>query len=337
MDVGIVLTARNYPPRPRPIADIYAEVIEEAVLAEELGFSHVWLTEHHLSPDQWCPSPLVLLSAIAARTKSIRLGTYVMLLALQQNPLKLAEDIATLDNISGGRFDFGFSPGNFQKELDGFGVPRAEIFGRARETLEIIERAFNEQEFSYEGKYFKYDRVSDPPKPTQRPFPMYSGSYGPKNVVQAAQRGYHCLSGLVFDVTERHEAAWVEAGRDRNDLRVISGPHFIHMSDSVDQAWREAAPHLHAFFNVYPKEKMPWFPDRPEDVTRDFVGYGTPYAFGTPADALEVYRRYNGRRCDELALIFNMPGLSTASVRRSMERFAKEAMPEIKTWPTGSA
>ena len=93
---------RNLPDSLQPMHEIYRDFLEEAVLAEELGFNAVWASEHHFSPDAWSPSPVPFLAAVAARTRRIRIGTYVLLLPLH-NPVRIAEDFAVLDNISRGR------------------------------------------------------------------------------------------------------------------------------------------------------------------------------------------------------------------------------------------
>jgi alkanesulfonate monooxygenase SsuD/methylene tetrahydromethanopterin reductase-like flavin-dependent oxidoreductase (luciferase family) len=93
---------RKLPGSPQPMHEIYRDFLEEAVLAEKLGFDAAWASEHHFSPDAWSPSPVPFLAAVAARTQRIRIGTYVLLLPLH-NPVRIAEDFAVVDNISGGR------------------------------------------------------------------------------------------------------------------------------------------------------------------------------------------------------------------------------------------
>src|ERR1700680_336853 len=104
----IVFTSgiRALPGKPQSLADLYRDHLEEAVLAEELGFDCVWVSEHHFSPDAWKPSPFTFVAAGAARTERVRIGTYVLLLPLH-NPVRVAEDVAVLDNISRGRVDLG--------------------------------------------------------------------------------------------------------------------------------------------------------------------------------------------------------------------------------------
>jgi hypothetical protein len=99
MQLVVTMGIRNLPSRPRPLQALYREYLEESVLAEELGFDAVWASEHHFSEDAWNPSPITFLAAVAARTERVRVGTYVLLLPFH-NPVRVAEDIAVLDNIS---------------------------------------------------------------------------------------------------------------------------------------------------------------------------------------------------------------------------------------------
>lgn len=132
---------RKLPGSPQPMHEIYRDFLEEAVLAEELGFNAVWASEHHFSPDAWSPSPVPFLAAVAARTQRIRIGTYVLLLPLH-NPVRIAEDFAVLDNISGGRIDLPVGVGSATEEFHTFGVPFGERLGRMFEGLTVIERCF---------------------------------------------------------------------------------------------------------------------------------------------------------------------------------------------------
>ncbi len=113
MDIGLGLAVRNHPDRPEALPAVYRDYLDDAVYAEELGFDSVWVGEHRMTPDQWTPSPLVTLGAIAARTSTIRLGTGVLCLPFH-NPLRVAEGFAVLDNISNGRAPADFDAINMQ-------------------------------------------------------------------------------------------------------------------------------------------------------------------------------------------------------------------------------
>ena len=135
-------------------AEIFARTSDRVEYAEELGFHSVWFAEHHFSRYSLGSSSLVLASYIAARTKKIRLGTAVLVPTLH-NPIRLAEDAATLDALSGGRLDLGFGRGTFGYEYGGFNVDESESQGRFQESVRIVQGLFTTPEFSYDGEFFK--------------------------------------------------------------------------------------------------------------------------------------------------------------------------------------
>ncbi|MGZ6213252.1 MAG: LLM class flavin-dependent oxidoreductase, partial [Candidatus Binataceae bacterium] len=152
MDFGILLPFRNPPQWHRPITEVYDEHLQEAVLAEELGYDHVWTTEHHFYDDAWSPSLLPILSAIAQRTSRIRLGTFIIILPFH-HPVRVAEDAATVDILSKGRLDLGVGQGYVVSEFDSFRIPRSQRGGRVEEGVELIRRCFTEENFCFDGKY----------------------------------------------------------------------------------------------------------------------------------------------------------------------------------------
>ena len=138
--------------------------------AEELGVESVWLAEYHFTPGRVLSSPVTISAAIAGRTRRIRLGTAVLLLPLA-NPVRVAEDIATLDQISDGRVEFGIGRGTFPNVHEGFGVPFSESRARFEESIEIILKAWTTESFSFSGEHFTINELSVNPKPFQIPHP----------------------------------------------------------------------------------------------------------------------------------------------------------------------
>jgi alkanesulfonate monooxygenase SsuD/methylene tetrahydromethanopterin reductase-like flavin-dependent oxidoreductase (luciferase family) len=148
-------------------ADSFAQVDE----AERLGLDAMWLAELHFNPERSVlASPLILAAAIAARTKTMKIGTAVQVLPLC-HPLRLAEEIATIDHLAQGRLIFGVGRSGFAHTYKTYGVDYGESRERFSETLAIVKRAFTEERFSHKGKYFTYDNVRLSPKPVSRPWP----------------------------------------------------------------------------------------------------------------------------------------------------------------------
>ena len=149
----------------------YRDTIEQAVHAEALGFESVWPVEQHFIPDlSILPAPLLLLSAIAERTTKLRLGIAIVLLPLS-HPIRVAEEIATLDVLSNGRVEFGIGRGAVPSHFKGFGVPQGENRARFLEGLELILAAWSNERVSYDGRFFKVQNLTVVPKPVQRPHP----------------------------------------------------------------------------------------------------------------------------------------------------------------------
>jgi len=136
-----------------------------------------------------------LAAAIAARTKKIRIGTFVLLMPLH-NPLHVAEDAATIDVLSNGRFDLGLGQGYVAREFTAFNVPREERSRRLREGVEIVRRAFTEENFSFEGRCYTVRDVTLYPRPVQQPHPpIWIGARSRPATERAARNGYH-LAGF---------------------------------------------------------------------------------------------------------------------------------------------
>src|ERR1700730_16806173 len=128
----------------------------------------MWLAELHVAPDRSvCAAPLTIASAIAARTKNMKIGTGVQVLPLC-HPLRIAEEAATVDQISLGRLIFGVGRSGFPRTYEAYGVPYGESRERFAETLEILKRAWTEPSFSYHGKYYSFENVRLAPQPYRR-------------------------------------------------------------------------------------------------------------------------------------------------------------------------
>jgi len=176
----MIMMYRNPPQWSRPVQELYRDLLDLCVLAEELGIDHLWTSEHHFHEDGWSPSQFPILAAIAARTRRIRIGTFVLLLPFH-NPIRVAEDAATVDIISGGRLDLAVGPGSDPNDYAIFGVPMKQRRPRMHEGLEIIRKCLNQDEFSFKGKYWNFENVRMTPKPVQSPLPLWVAAMFPKS------------------------------------------------------------------------------------------------------------------------------------------------------------
>jgi len=152
-------------------ARAFDESLEEVTLAERLGFDAVWLGELHFQPGRSVlASPLVIGASIAARTTRLKIGIAVQVLPLS-HPIRLAEDVATLDHLCKGRLDFGVGRSGLPLHYQNFNIPYSESRQRFLETLEILVKAWTQDRFTHEGTYFQFRDVCVMPKPFQKPHP----------------------------------------------------------------------------------------------------------------------------------------------------------------------
>jgi len=342
MDFGIYLTFRNPRSWRRPIADIYRDQIADAVLAEQLGYGHVWTSEHHFRDDAWSPSLFPILGAIAGQTRRIRLGTYIFILPFH-NPVQVAEAAATLDIISGGRLDFGVGPGNFLSEYQTFGIPRPERRPRMHEGLEIIRRAFIEDRFTFKGAYHAFPNVALSPKPLQQPHPpIWVAAIGPQAIREAAGRGYHLAGGGPPQSQRLYDEALRGAGRDPAQYKIAQF-RVMYLAETREQAWDDAEQQVHYVMTSYDDE----FKRAQDLLSQEFTTppvaeagalrklpeltfNGATIFVGTPDDAIEDLRRYSSQaRMTHIVLWTHLPGLDSRKARRSMELFARHVMPHF--------
>ena len=216
----------------------YAQVIEEAVFAEQLGFDTFWIGEHHFS-NYICPNPVPLLCAIASRTKRIRLGTGVAL-AAHHDPVHMAEDYAMLDVISGGRVDLVLGRGIYLQGYRGFNQPYDEARPRMEEAVEIIRGAWTQRPFQYDGRFRHVEPIDLQPRPVQQPHPpiWIGGGRGPDSVNYAADQGLHLAMPSVLQpaagfkgLAESYRARLVQNGRVPRDFQLSAGQH-TYIADS---------------------------------------------------------------------------------------------------------
>ncbi|MFI7026860.1 LLM class flavin-dependent oxidoreductase [Micromonospora sp. NPDC049900] len=177
---------------------VLRETLDEIQLADELGFDSIWLAEHHFSKYGILGSPVNFGMAVAERTRQITIGTAVLVLPLH-HPLRLAEDIAALDVLSGGRVSIGVGRGYQPAEFAGFGIPLEESKQRYQETLEVLRLALSQENFSYHGKIFQYDNVTTYPRPyTPGGPPILQGTVSPDSFRERGALGESIITSPNF-------------------------------------------------------------------------------------------------------------------------------------------
>jgi probable F420-dependent oxidoreductase len=186
MRFGFGLVTCQHPPHdPRSDTDLYRDAVERCVAAENAGFDSVWVSEHHFVDDGYMPSLLVTCAAIAQATSRVEIGTGVLLAPLI-DPLRLAEDAATVDLISAGRLILGLGAGWRPEEFDAFGVGLDERASRIRETVSVLRGAWSDGAFSFAGKHFSYSDLNVTPKP-ERKIPIWIGGFASSAIKRAGR------------------------------------------------------------------------------------------------------------------------------------------------------
>lgn len=206
--------------------EAFDEAFVMAETAERGGFDGVWLAERHFAPPggtgpipSVSSAPIVFATAIAARTSQLRVGTAVLVLPLG-HPVRMAEEVATLDNISQGRVDLGIGRSSFPRSYEGYDLPYAESRTRFEEFLQVMRLAFSEERFSYSGKYYSFRDVYLVPKPYQQPYPpLRAAATTRETFAHMGSLGLPIFAGLgaavvpdIAEALQEYRAAWQAAG-----------------------------------------------------------------------------------------------------------------------------
>jgi len=190
-----VLQFFSWPDRRVALPVVYERALERIEIMDRSGYDAVWLTEHHFNDYSVCPSIPVMGAYAAARTKRLHIATGVTLAAFY-HPLRLAEEIALLDILSGGRVYWGAGRGFDPKEFRTFGMTPEESYPRFREAVDIVLAAWRNRRLKYSGKYFTFDEIEVLPKPLQQPHPpMWVAAHNPSAIEWAAAQGYSMMLG----------------------------------------------------------------------------------------------------------------------------------------------
>ncbi len=234
--------------------DAFATSFEQIDAAERWGLDAMWLAEIHVNPERSvCSAPLTLASAIAARTNRMKIGTGVQVLPLC-HPLRLAEEAATVDQISHGRLIFGIGRSGFPRTYEAYGVPYGESRERFAETLEILKKAWTEPSFSYSGKYYSFDNVKMTPKPFQKPWPdIRVAANSADTFPNIARLGHAVLVAVRQGTLEElepniraYQAAWKEAGHPGRGKVFLRAP--VYLADTDREARDEPEESIMYFY-----------------------------------------------------------------------------------------
>ncbi len=235
-------------------AQAFQEGFRMVDAAEEMGLDGVWLAELHFNPNRSVmSSPIVIASSIATRTKRLRVGMAVYVLPLS-NPLRIAEEVATVDHISEGRFEFGIGRSGFARSYDVFGVDYTESQERFAESLKIILQAWEGKEFSYKGKHYSVENATVTPAPYQQPHPpLRIAANSSETFTRLGKAGHPIFVGLRgMDIPElgqnvqEYRRSWKEAGHPGKGDVSLRIP--VYAGETQEQAMDEPFDSISGYF-----------------------------------------------------------------------------------------
>ncbi|MET0850594.1 MAG: LLM class flavin-dependent oxidoreductase [Candidatus Rokuibacteriota bacterium] len=349
--------------------EAFAEALAIADFAESSGIDGVWLAERHFAAPRrptdpmgaGIPSiasvPLVLAAAIAGRTKRLRIATGVSVLPLC-HPIRTAEEAATVDQVSRGRLDFGVGRSGFPRAYEGYGIPYDESRDRFQESLDVILKAWTQERFSHQGKYFTFNDLSVVPRPYQRPHPpIWVAATTQDTFPMVGRMGYSLVTGLRgFDVPQvrqqinAYQTARREAGHPGFGTVYLRIPAYVaetadrarsEPEDSTVRSYRRLAENFAASVGATGTTTAEERAQRAEglsqvtyeELLRDRLAYGTP---DMVASRLRELR-------DELGLAGvvvepNVGGrIPLDRVLESIRLYAEEVAPRLRAGSPGNS
>ena len=359
MKVGVALNMLTK--EGRSDAEVFAEHMALGDLAEPLGFDSLWALEHHFTGYAMSPSPTQLLSYYAGRTKRVTLGTCVIVLPWH-DPVRVAEQIALLDVMSGGRCIFGFGRGAASVEYAGFRIPMEEARPRFVEAAQIVVKALTNDVFSWEGEHFQIPPTSIRPRPISHPERrFYASSVSPESAEIMAKLGFGVLVVMqnewpiaAADIDRYRELARsvghtprppiiltnVSCAESREEAQERAVTYLSRKWDSIDKHYHFSDGHLasvkgYEFYGkmtkTYSKMKDPTFREKATDF------YVKIQVVGTPDECLQQLaelRRLTG--LDHLVTEFGFGGMPHEQAEQSMRLFADRVVPVLQRDPAFS-
>ncbi len=351
MKISLFYLPGYWPEQHGSVGNLYANILREVEFGERNGFHGVWFAEHHFFRyGGVIPSVPVLATAAAMRTRRLRIGASIAQLPLS-DPIRVAEEFAMLDVLSSGRLDFGIGRAFERAEYEAFNVPMGESRSRFEEAHEIILRAWTEERVTYPGRYRTLRDVAVLPKPAQKPLPpiYVACMFSERSFRWAGRQGYNLMYvPYVSSVAEsRQRIGWYRealagAGHDPASRDIVLPFHFF-CGESHAHARDYPRRFLSNYFVLAAEANQA---DADAGEYPDYAGLGSIFTslqsdydymypsrviFGDPEECVERIKAAADLGARHVALLTNFGGMPHGQIMRSLERFAKYAMPRIGT------
>jgi natural product biosynthesis luciferase-like monooxygenase protein len=348
MEFGVFSLPTYYPDVYGSQGEFLRDLVDYLASAEDLGFDAIWINEHHFHPfGGLIPAPPVMLATLAQRTRRVRLGTSVLVLPLH-HPIELAEQLAMIDLLSGGRLDLGIGRGFVLYDYEVLGVSYETAEERSRESLDVILKAWSGERFTYQGQHYPLPVAAQVwPQPQQSPHPpiWIACATSPASFERTARLGYGLLTVAYIKPLDRlkelvqvYRDTWQAEGHDPAAYR-----HATHLQAVVhedgDQARAIAHDALHRYLELNLEAQglasNRFIADQirasMENLDVDAIIAQGRLVAGTPDECVRLLERAR----DELwltgvDLTFLFGGIPFAQARHSMQLFAREVMPRLR-------
>lgn len=324
-----------FPDRDPPFNVFFEQILEQIQLAEELGWECFWFTEHHFQVYGGpVPNPAVMMSAGAARTSKIHLGSAISVLPLH-HPIQTAEDYAMVDVMSNGRLEFGIGLGNTPGDARIYGVPWDERRARYEEAAEIIANAWSNERFTHHGEFWHFEDVSLFPRPIQQPRPrIWVAGASAEGLSWAGRHGFEIMT-VAHPMPPERVRAGVEAWKAAlvESRHIVSDHHCklhlrVWVDETAERARALAEPAIWRYEEISARAL-----ERPAPETYDYEGMlaAGRNCYGDPDQVIKTIQiAQQNFYFDVFSSTFNFGGLPHEEIKRSMRLFAKEVMPAFR-------
>lgn len=325
--IGVCYDFRNPPDSGVTDQHLYAEIMEQVQWLDKIGADLVWFTEHHFVEDGYLPSWIPVASAMAAVTSHVRFGTDICLMPFN-HPIRLAEDLAVLDNLSGGRVEIGLGMGYAPHEFRGFGFPVARRVSLMNEGIEILQRCFNGERFSYQGKRYQFENVIITPGYVQDGGPpLWIAAMSEAGALRAA---HYNTNFLPQGLRKNSFDPWVDAlktsNRDPADYRV-GIIRSILVTDDRNTDWpviRVAEKYRMQLYQRFFEESGEGFGDGGDPVPQTWI-------VGNVDECVEQLKSFiSDFGITDIVSMAVPPGLRAEQMAPSLEKLFKEVAPKLK-------
>jgi alkanesulfonate monooxygenase SsuD/methylene tetrahydromethanopterin reductase-like flavin-dependent oxidoreductase (luciferase family) len=326
MQYSIFSVQDHHPSFARTIPELYKEVLDQGILADQLGYDAFFVAEHHFHEYGAVPNPAIFLTALAQHTKRIKLGPAISILTFH-NPLTVAENYAMLDILSNGRLILGLGSGYLKHEFEGYDIDPETKRERFDENLAVLKHALNSQRINIKGKYGNYLNVQTNVRPTQAQIPLYVAVLRAEAAYHVGKQGHNIICVPYASVehfngigTLYHDFKRGFAESGQSDPRSLFAFH-THVAETDEQA-RE---NCEVAFNLYVRTRL-----YAKQQTYNDVLVSGIHLFGSPETVANKIVELNQFGIDHLMLLQNFGMLPPQLVKNSMELFMTKVKPLVR-------